>query len=432
MRRNGLVKLGAFLVIAAGSLSADLVRAITIPTVEIGSPANPADARTFDTEHPSGLGAVGRAFNMGKTEVTNAEYVAFLNAVAAYDSHGLFDTAMASDSLGGIVRSGSPGSYTYAVKPPALSGAYAYDDKPVVWVSLGDAMRFANWLHNGQPTGPQDFRTTEDGAYWINDATNSSGLAAVSRNAAARWWVPSESEWYKAAYYDPVTQLYYDFPTGTNNGPNNKPPASDTGNSTNFYDTAYTTGNASYPLTNAGAYALTHSPFGTFDQGGNVREWTDSTVFDSLHRSMRGGGWNESSFFQFRYAWRANYADVEFNYLGFRVASSVALPGDFNNDGNVDAADYVSWRKAGLSAAEYDVWRAQFSQSPSARAASNVAIPEPPSLVLFITIIALASIAVLPRQHQHVVHARALHQKVTVWEASPTPMSRNSTFWQLR
>ena len=79
----------------------------------------------------------------------------FLNAVAAADPYGLYRTLMGSSSAGGIVRSGVSGSYSYAVKAPALSGTYTYDDKPVVYVSSGDAMRFANWLHNGQPTGPE-------------------------------------------------------------------------------------------------------------------------------------------------------------------------------------------------------------------------------------------------------------------------------------
>jgi hypothetical protein len=35
---------------------------------------------------------------------------------------------------------------------------------PVNRVSFYDALRFANWRHNGEPTGEQDNTTTEDGA----------------------------------------------------------------------------------------------------------------------------------------------------------------------------------------------------------------------------------------------------------------------------
>ena len=45
-----------------------------------------------------------------------------------------------------IQRSGSSGSYTYSV-------AADWANRPVNYVSWGDAARFANWLHNGQPTG---------------------------------------------------------------------------------------------------------------------------------------------------------------------------------------------------------------------------------------------------------------------------------------
>ena len=45
-------------------------------------------------------------------------------------------------------------------------------NRPVNYVSWGDACRFANWLHNGQPTGAQDLATTEDGAYYLNGATS--------------------------------------------------------------------------------------------------------------------------------------------------------------------------------------------------------------------------------------------------------------------
>jgi T5SS/PEP-CTERM-associated repeat protein len=38
------------------------------------------------------------------------------------------------------------------------------------------------------------------------------------------------------------------------------------------------------------------------------------------------------------------------------------LPGDFNRDGKVDAADYVVWRKNGMSQAEFNTWRANFGR----------------------------------------------------------------------
>jgi formylglycine-generating enzyme len=304
--------------------------AAIIDTVPIGNPGNPA-APFFP--RPNGVGSVDYSFRMAKTEVTNAQYVAFLNAVAAGDPHGLYQTSMGDTTWGGIVRSGTPGSYTYAVKPAALNGTYAYGNKPVVWLEPGDALRFANWLHNGQPTGPQSASTTEDGAYTLNGATSPVDLPAVTRNPGARWWLPSEDEWYKAAYHknDGVTGNYWGWPTGHPGAiaPNNSPPSSDTGNSANFlWNGNSTTGNLDYPLTDAGAYTLSASAYGTFDQGGNVQEFTDTLIDIGIfgsHRVARGGSWAN----QIEYLSPGTLSGGVWPQAdgGFRVATSIPEPG---------------------------------------------------------------------------------------------------------
>src|SRR3954464_3395854 len=91
-------------------------KAVTIPTVRVGNPGNPADMRYADSVHPNGVGSVAYSYNIGKTEVTNAQYVNFLNAVAASDPYGLYNANMGTDTLGGITRSGNSGSYAYSVK----------------------------------------------------------------------------------------------------------------------------------------------------------------------------------------------------------------------------------------------------------------------------------------------------------------------------
>jgi hypothetical protein len=63
------------------------------------------------------------------------------------------------------------------------------------------------------------------------------------------------------------------------------------------------------------------------------------------------------------------------------------IPGDYNHNRIVDAADYVVWR-IGLGTKytqnDYNVWRAHFGQpaGSGAGAIANVAIPEPATLVL--------------------------------------------------
>jgi sulfatase modifying factor 1 len=297
--------------------------AINIDTVPVGNPGNAPDTRYVDSQHAGGVGAVAYSFNVGTTEVTNAQYVAFLNAVAASDPYGLYNSVNMGSTTVGVVRNGSPGSYVYAVKPPALDGAYTYDDKPVIDVNSGDAMRFANWLHNGQPTGAVGAATTEDGAYTLN-GTIGLALATITRNAGARWWLPNESEWYKAAYYNQGTGNYYDYPTDNNSVPNNNLPSSDTGNSANFTDNGLTTGNGSYPMTDAGAYTHSASAYGTYDQGGNVREWNE-TVFNTSDRGLRGGSWGNSASRMRASFWESFAANGRGNIIGFRVAS-LAVP----------------------------------------------------------------------------------------------------------
>jgi hypothetical protein len=138
----------------AGAVAEDPDAAMMIDFVPVGNPGNAPDPTT-------GFGAVADPFQIGKYEVTNAQYAVFLNAVAATDPNGLYASTMGTNARAGITQSGASGSYVYYVKR-------AMGDKPVNYVSFWDACRFCNWLHNGQPSGPQGATTTEDGAYPAN------------------------------------------------------------------------------------------------------------------------------------------------------------------------------------------------------------------------------------------------------------------------
>ena len=77
---------------------------------------------------------------------------------------------------------------------------------------------------------------------------------------------------------------------------------------------------------------------------------------------------------------------------------TAALPGDYNGDGTVDAADYVVWRKNDGTQQEYSTWRAQFGQtSGSGTAAIENSVPEPSSLSL----LTLAAPALMLRRRRH-------------------------------
>ena len=302
-------KLIAFLCLCASLIwggPTALAGPIGIDTVSVGNLGNSADT--------TGFGAVSYAYNIGTTEVTNAQYAAFLNEKAKSDPLGLYNTNMGS-GFGGITRSGTSGSYSYS----AISGR---ENKPVIEVTWYDAIRFANWLHNGQASGD-----TETGAYTIlgGTATPSNGLS-ITRNPGAVWWLPSEDELYKAAYHknDGNTANYFSFPTSSDSAPTAEAPAGGS-NSANF---SFSLGD----LTDAGAYVDSDSPYGTFDQGGNVSEWNESLVSGSL-RGFRGGSLSSTGSSNLSKS-SPNFADptIDFNGLGFRVAtvpepSSLALAG---------------------------------------------------------------------------------------------------------
>ena len=72
-------------------------QSVTIQTVAVGDVGNAADT--------TGYGAVNYQYSIGKYEVTNAQYAAFLNAKAATDTYGLYSEDMARDH-GGIIRPG--------------------------------------------------------------------------------------------------------------------------------------------------------------------------------------------------------------------------------------------------------------------------------------------------------------------------------------
>ncbi|MCC7476468.1 MAG: SUMF1/EgtB/PvdO family nonheme iron enzyme [Pirellulales bacterium] len=372
-------------------------RAVTIDLVTIGNPSNSSDIT------PQGLfGRVTTTYQIGKTEISNAQYVEFLNAKAATDSLGLYNSSMGTFSAGGIVRSGASGSYTYALKATAVGvgpggSDYTYADKPVNYVSWYDAIRFANWMHNGQGSG-----STETGAYTILGGTPiPTNADSISRNAAATWFLPSENQWYKAAYYNAASSSYYDYPTSSDTAPNNNLPSADTGNSANFLiDVNTTTGDPGYPLTPAGAYTLSLSPYGTLDQGGNVGEWNEVLVSANT-RGRRGGDWTTTDSSLASFTRDSATAFVENNKTGFRLATlaaAVGVPGDYNSNGVVDAADYIVWRKnlgtsfqlpnevtgttpGSVTTEDYNAWRERFGNTSGSAAATGLAtgtaVPEP-------------------------------------------------------
>jgi formylglycine-generating enzyme required for sulfatase activity len=252
--------------------------------VTVGNPGNAADT--------TGYGAVPYNYQMGKYDVTAAEYCDFLNAVATTaDPYGLYTPSMAPTGVYttgcGIVQTSGSAGYTYSV----LSG---WANMPANYVSWGDAARFCNWLQNGQTLGPEGLTTTETGAYTLNGATTDGALMSITRNTGATYFIPSENEWYKAAYYDPTLNGgaggYWTYPTKSNSEPSNAPSPTGTNNANYFdvYSNSYT--DPTNYLTPVGYFAGSPGPYGTYDMGGDVFQWTEAIWSPWYNFRELGGG----------------------------------------------------------------------------------------------------------------------------------------------
>ncbi len=252
---------------------------VTIETVTVGDAGNAADT--------TGYGAVADVFNIGKYEVTIGQYTTFLNSVASITSDSyivdLWNNSMQDDtSTQGISRSGAGtlvSPYSYSV--------IGTGNRPIAYVSWFDAARFANWVNNGATNGA----STETGAYTLSGAET--GIYTV--NPGATWYLPSEDQWYKAAYYKGggTNAGYWVYPTQSDTMAGNTVGVAD---SANYFFEDYAKDVNSFPsfLSDVGVYGSNSaSAYGTYDQGGNLSEWNDA-VIDGDSRGIRGGDWSGS------------------------------------------------------------------------------------------------------------------------------------------
>ena len=296
---------------------------ITYQEVTVGNAGNANDTGG------SGIGAVGYDYQIGKYDVTIGQYTAFLNAVAATDTYLLYSSSMGTDlNVAGISQTGSSGNFTYSVIGSA--------DRPITYVSWFDSARFANWMANGQPTGDQTSTTTENGAYNVNGATSGDAVAKNATNpntsAAPTFFIPTQNEWYKAAYYSQAlnsnTGGYYAYATQSDSDPGNV--VGILANQANYNNGVYSvTQDGTYSssqnyLTDVGAFSGSGSFYGTFDQSGNVFQWNDLDGAPDSTRGLRGGDWG---YLAFDVSSSRSYLTVtwlENIRIGFRLASPVS------------------------------------------------------------------------------------------------------------
>jgi formylglycine-generating enzyme required for sulfatase activity len=201
------------------------------------------------------------------------------------------------------------------------AGAWS-GNQPAANISWFEVAAFVNWLNTSTgKTAAYDL--SWDGsawsmALWSSEQAWTAGGTNLYRHKDAYYFLPSENEWYKAAYYDPLGVNYYKFPTGSDVAPS--PVINGT-----IADTAIYNGLRSSPAGIDVAGGL--SVYGTMAQGGNVYEWIE-TEFDGINndaeawRTLRGGNWGEDEG-----SLRSSYRLVDLPLsedvadFGFRVAS---------------------------------------------------------------------------------------------------------------
>jgi formylglycine-generating enzyme required for sulfatase activity len=248
---------------------------ITMDFVNIGNAGNAGDA-----PH-GGYGSVAYSYRIGTYEVSVTQW-APVNTAA------------------GI---GDPGTWS--------------GNQPVAAISWNNAALFCNWLTSGDAyTGYYTITGTGDSATASPNALSHAAYAAAN---GTTYFIPTEDEWYKAAYYNPATGLYYDYPTGSDTAPTDV--LGGTSPFTAVYDGPLVTPTGPANVNNSGGL----SPFLTMGQGGNVMEWSETLLVVSS-RVVRGGYFGGGDGGLRSYARGANDSAGESPGIGFRVASIGVVP----------------------------------------------------------------------------------------------------------
>jgi autotransporter-associated beta strand protein len=350
-RNADWLRLLAAALIVAVWVAQPLPAQVTFDWATVGNPGNAPDTLVMNkgpaADFTTGYGSVGYTYQISKYDVTNAQYVQFLNTVdpAASNTLRVYNTKMSDPSANpsGLAYTGGIDRNLAAASGARYSAKAGQENTPAIWINWASGARFVNWLANGQGSG-----STESGVYDMSVFTGNSFATPPARANGATVFLPSENEYYKAAYYDPTksgTGGYWQYGTRSDTPPSSVAPAG-TANSANIgagtdgqsggtlATTMATTGStfdtAVNYLTNVGAYTSAKSSYGLFDVEGLVYNWTEGTreSFGNQLPIARGGSWryNEGASGA---AYRNVYSGANatsYAWYGFRVASLPAAP----------------------------------------------------------------------------------------------------------
>lgn len=247
--------------------------------------------------------------------------------------NNLDDTTGAPNPAGNVEYSYRIGKYEISEemidKANFLGGlALTHDNrganKPATSLSWTEAAFFVNWLNTSTGHSPA---YKHDGSNFVLWQFGDVGYNPANklRNKRAKYFLPSTDEWYKAAYYDPNLNIYYDYPTGSNDVPDGIDFMGDTTFDAVFYD-----GSLDFfpnDITDVGKL----SPNGTAGQGGNVWEIEEPTPDSFFHSPLsttgvRGGDWGGPSSLLLSSFYGGVDLFNELPWYGFRVASAVNIP----------------------------------------------------------------------------------------------------------
>lgn len=293
-------------------LSACVSAMIVFGAVVAGTPARAIDitwstvvSNTGNANDVTGFGSVDIEYRIMKFEWTNAQYAQFLNAIdpEGSDPNDVYNGSMGTQIFGGIsFDSGAANGSKYATRANMA-------DKPVNYVSWWDAARVANWLQSGAQNYPTSDSSASapqnNGVYTLGTAT---GGTVPARNSGATYWIPTENEWYKAAYFNPTLNSgsggYRFYGNGFQNtilpvtaSLTGVGSSGSTGNFANFNfngtNPANWNGSTGGNVTTVGTNGASNY-YEAFDMSGNVWELNDftGTVLSgtlAIRRGLRGG-----------------------------------------------------------------------------------------------------------------------------------------------
>ena len=196
-------------------------------------------------------------------------------------------------------------------------------NQPAANITWFQAAAFVNFLNTS--TGHQAAYQLDAGAttltLWNSAQAWQAGGENLYRHKDAYYFLPSETEWYKAAFHknDGVTANYWDYATGSNAIPT----AVNSGTSA---------GTAVFNRISPASVDLDGglSPYGTRGQNGNIWEWSESAYDGSNNPTetrVYRGGWAQYGEQSMRSSGRdGSGPDYEGNDVGLRVASVVPEP----------------------------------------------------------------------------------------------------------